>query len=170
MMKFALQFEGPIAIRYPRGEAYEGLQEFREPVAYGKSEVLYEEEDICLIAVGSMVKTAVSVRKMLKDIGYACSLVNARFVKPIDEERIRELAGSHRMIVTIEENVAKGGFGEGVRSFVDSLRGDRCKVLSIALPDMYVEHGSVDLLKEELGLTDGCIAKRIVTEYVGVGE
>lgn len=170
MLKFALQFEGPVAIRYPRGEAYDGLQEFREPIACGKSEVLYEEEDICIIAVGSMVKTAVSVRRMLKDIGYACSLVNARFVKPIDEELIRELAGSHRMIVTVEENVAKGGFGESVRSFVDSLPEGRVKVLSAALPDMYVEHGSVDLLKEELGLTDGCIARRIVTEYVGLGE
>jgi len=168
MLKFALQFEGPIAIRYPRGEAYDGLQEFRMPVVYGKSEVLYEEEDICIMAVGSMVKTAACARRMLKDIGYACSLVNARFVKPIDEALIEEIAGSHKLFVTIEENVAKGGFGESVRSFVDSLPGCRMKVLSFALPDMYVEHGSVDILKEELGLTDGCIAKRIVTEYVGL--
>ena len=174
MMKFALQFEGPIAIRYPRGEAYDGLQEFRAPVVYGKSEVLYEEEDICILAVGSMVKTALSVRKILKDIGYACTLVNVRFVKPIDEKLIEELVCSHRLLVTIEENVEKGGFGESVRSFVDSL--PKCskkdiraaKVICAALPDLYVEHGSVSVLEEELGLTDGCIAKRIVTEWAGM--
>lgn len=168
MMKFALQFEGPVAIRYPRGEAYDGLQEFRAQIVYGKSEVLYEEEDICIMAVGSMVKTAVSVRKMLKDIGYACSLVNARFVKPIDEELIEEFAGGHKLFVTLEENVAKGGFGESVRNFVDSLSDRKVKVLSVALPDMYVEHGSVDVLMEELGLTDGCIAKKIVTEWAAM--
>ncbi len=167
MLKFALRLEKPVAIRYPRGEAYDGLQEFRAPVEYGKSEVLYEEEDICLLAVGSMVKTAVSVRKMLKDIGYACSLVNARFVKPLDEELIRELSKDHRLLVTMEENVERGGFGEGVRGYVDSLTDCKMKVLTIALPDMYVEHGSVDVLKQELGLTSGCIAKRIVTEYAG---
>lgn len=174
MMKFALQFEGPIAIRYPRGEAYDGLQEFRAPIVYGKSEVLYEEEDICILAVGSMVKTALSVRKILKDIGYACTLVNVRFVKPIDEKLIEELVCSHRLLVTIEENVEKGGFGESVRSFVDSL--PKCskkdiraaKVICAALPDLYVEHGSVSVLEEELGLTDGCIAKRIVTEWAGM--
>lgn len=168
MMKFALQFDGPVAIRYPRGEAYDGLQEFREPVVYGKSEVLYEEEDICILAVGSMVKTAVSVRKMLKDIGYACSLVNVRFVKPIDTELIEELAGSHKLFVTMEENVEKGGFGESVRNFVDSLPKCSAKVICTALPDMYVEHGSVSVLEEELGLTDGCIAKRIVTAWAAV--
>ena len=170
MMKFALQFEGPVAIRYPRGEAWDGLQDFRAPIVYGKSEVLYEEEDICILAVGSMVKTALSVRRILKDIGCACSLVNVRFVKPIDEELIGELAGSHKLFVTIEENVAKGGFGESVRSFVDSLpqSGAKAKVICAALPDLYVEHGSVSVLEEELGLTDGCIAKRIVTAWAAM--
>lgn len=166
MLKFALQFEGPTAIRYPRGEAYDGLQEFRAPMVYGKSEVIYEEEDICLMAVGSMVKTAVSARKILKDIGYSCSLVNARFVKPIDEELIKELAKDHKVLVTMEENVESGGFGEKVRSYVDSLPDCSMKVVTITLPDMYVEHGNVEVLKEELGLTDGVIAKRAVTEYV----
>ena len=168
MMKFALSFEGPIAIRYPRGEAYDGLQEFRAPIVYGKCEALYEEEDICILAVGSMVKTALSVRKMLKEIGYLCSLVNVRFVKPIDEERIEELAHSHKLLVTMEENVASGGFGESVRSFVDLLPHCKAKVVCVALPDMYVEHGSVSVLEEELGLTDGCIANRIVMEYIGI--
>ena len=86
MIKFAVAFEAPIAIRYPRGEAFDGLKDNRAPVEYGKSEWIYEEEDIVLMAVGSMVKVALDVREQLKDKGYSCSLINARFVKPIDEE------------------------------------------------------------------------------------
>lgn len=168
MMKFALTFDGPIAIRYPRGTAYDGLEDFRAPIAYGKSEFLYEEEDICIMAVGSMVKTAVEVRHMLKEIGYACSLVNARFVKPIDEEQIREVIKEHKLIVTMEENVEKGGYGDSVRRYVDEITEGAVKVLQIAIPDVYVEHGNVDLLKKELGMDDGTIAKRIVTAYVGI--
>ncbi len=85
MLKFAVQYQGPIALRYPRGEAYDGLAEFRAPVILGKSEILYEEADIALLAVGSMVKTAEQVREILKDAGYNCTLVNGRFVKPIDQ-------------------------------------------------------------------------------------
>ena len=168
MMKYALSFDGPIAIRYPRGEAYDGLENFRAPIAYGKSEPLYEEEDICILAVGSMVKTAAEVRHILKDIGYACSLINARFVKPIDEEQLREVIKDHRLIVTMEENVEKGGYGDSVRDFVDSVSDGKVKVLQIGIPDVYVEHGNVDILKKELGMDEGTVAKRIVTAYVGI--
>ena len=168
MMKYALSFDGPIAIRYPRGEAYDGLENFRAPIAYGKSEPLYEEEDICILAVGSMVKTAAEVRHILKDIGYACSLVNARFVKPIDEEQLREVIKDHRLIVTMEENVEKGGYGDSVRDFVDSVSDGKVKVLQIGIPDVYVEHGNVDILKKELGMDEATVAKRIVTAYAGI--
>ena len=121
-----------------------------------------------IMAVGSMVKTAVEVRHMLKEIGYACSLVNARFVKPIDEEQIREVIKEHKLIVTMEENVEKGGYGDSVRRYVDEITEGAVKVLQIAIPDVYVEHGNVDLLKKELGMDEGTIAKRIVTAYVGI--
>ena len=168
MMKYALSFDGPMASRYPRGEAYDGLENFRAPIAYGKSEPLYEEEDICILAVGSMVKTAAEVRHILKDIGYACSLVNARFVKPIDEEQLREVIKDHRLIVTMEENVEKGGYGDSVRDFVDSVSDGKVKVLQIGIPDVYVEHGNVDILKKELGMDEATVAKRIVTAYAGI--
>ena len=167
MMKFALSFDAPIAVRYPRGTAYDGLEEFRAPIEYGKSEALYEEEDICIMAVGSMVETAVDVRRALKEMDYACSLVNARFVKPIDEEQIREIAKEHKLLVTLEENVEKGGFGESVQSFVNA-HNLEIKVLTIAIGDMYVEHGNVDMLKHELGLDSECITRRIVSTYVGL--
>ncbi|MCM1040016.1 MAG: 1-deoxy-D-xylulose-5-phosphate synthase [Ruminococcus sp.] len=167
MIKFALAFGAPAAIRYPRGEAYDGLRDNREEIVYGKSESIYEEEDIMLLAVGSMVKVAVEVRRQLKETGYSCSLINARFVKPIDEEAIKEACREHKLLVTMEENVASGGFGEKVRAYVDSLH-TQTKVLGIAIPDEYVEHGNVELLKQEVGIDADSIVKKIVTEYIGL--
>ena len=159
MLKFAVDFGAPIAIRYPRGEAYDGLKEYREPVVYGKSEFIYKEKDICLLAVGSMVKTACQVRELLKEEGYSCSLVNARFVKPMDEELIEAAAEDHKLFVTMEENVASGGYGERVRGFLE----DRGKaLLSITIPDEYVEHGNVDILRQELGIDADSIKKKIL--------
>ena len=164
MMKFAAAFPAPIAIRYPRGEAYDGLAQFRAPVEYGKAEMIYEEEGIALLAVGSMVKTAEGVRERLKECGLSCTLVNARFVKPMDEEMVRRLSATHRLIVTMEENVESGGFGERVRTFADEqeLPG---QILSITIPDEYVEHGNVELLKKEIGIDEESVTKRILEEW-----
>lgn len=167
MMKFALGFDGPIALRYPRGLAYDGLREFRPPIVYGRGEILYEETDIALAAVGNMVETAVAVRQEIKDIGYNCTLVNARFVKPLDEDLIRELAADHKLLVTLEENVKSGGFGERVLDCVNRLNLPM-RVLNIALPDEYVEHGNVEVLKRETGIDKDSILKKILAEYVGL--
>ena len=164
MMKFAVSFDAPVAIRYPRGEAYDGLAQMRAPIELGRAEMLYEEEQIALLCVGSMVKTGEAVRERLKEQGYACSLVNARFVKPIDEEMVRKLASSHRLIVTMEENVASGGFGERVRTFLDENKLS-CPALAVTIPDEYVEHGNVKLLKKEIGLDEESITQRIMKEY-----
>ena len=167
MLKFAFDMQSPVAIRYPRGEAYDGLAEWRAPIEMGKSESIYEEEDICLVAFGSMVKTAVEVRKKLKEKGYACSLVNARFAKPVDEEMLKSLQKDHKLVVTLEENVEQGGFGEAVLEICVN-RNLSFEVLNIALPDMYVEHGNVDILKQEIGVDPDSITKRIISRYVGL--
>ena len=164
MLKFAVAFEAPIAIRYPRGEAYDGLAQFRAPVEYGKAEMLYEEEGIALLAVGSMVKTAEAARLRLKERGLSCTLVNARFVKPVDEEMIERLARGHRLIVTLEENVASGGFGERVRTFADE-KELPAQILSVTIPDEYVEHGNVELLKKEIGIDEDTVTKRILEAW-----
>lgn len=169
MIKFAVAFEAPIAIRYPRGEAFDGLKDNREPVEYGKSEWIYEEEDIVLMAVGSMVKVALEVREQLKDRGYSCSMVNARFVKPIDEEAVRNACREHKLIVTMEENVLSGGYGEKVRDYVDAI-GVTTRVLNIAIPDEYVEHGNVELLKQEIGIDADSIVKKVMTQYISQGQ
>lgn len=169
MIKFAIAFGAPIAVRYPRGEAYDELKEFREPIVYGRSEVLYEEEDIALLAVGSMVKVAVEVRRQLKEKGYSCSLINARFVKPIDEEMLGQVCKDHKLLVTMEENVLSGGYGEKVRDYIDSLK-TRAQVLNIAIPDEYVEHGNVDLLKQEIGIDADSVVKKVLTKYITLLE
>ncbi|MBP9997068.1 MAG: 1-deoxy-D-xylulose-5-phosphate synthase [Lachnospiraceae bacterium] len=160
MMKFAVNFGAPIAVRYPRGQAYDELKEYRAPIELGKSEMIFEEKDIALLAVGSMVKTAVTVRKQLKDKGYKVTLVNARFVKPIDTDVIDYLEKKHTLLVTMEENVASGGYGEKVVDYVLENEID-VNVLPICIPDEYVEHGNVDLLKAEIGIDADTIVKKI---------
>ena len=146
MMKFAVKYDGPIAIRYPRGEAYDGLEEYREPVIKGHSEVIYEGKKIGLLAVGSMVKTAVQVREMLLQDKINPTLVNARFVKPLDKKMLDRLAKEHKILVTMEENVATGGFGSQVADYMRREHPE-VKILTIALPDSFIEHGNPEKLK-----------------------
>ena len=164
MLKFSVKFGHPIAVRYPRGAAYDGLKEYRAPIVLGKGEVIYKESEIALIAVGSMVKTAVEVREELISRGYSCTLANARFVKPIDEEMLSELCKEHRLLVTMEENVSSGGFGERVRTFLGGVQ-TKAQTLSIALPDAYVEHGNVDILRKEVGIDLDSIVKKVIEKY-----
>ena len=169
MVRFCADFQYPVALRYPRGAAYEGLSAFRTPIVYGKSEILYEEEDIAVIFVGHMAELAVQVRDRLKEIGYHCSLINARFVKPLDTEMLETLTKDHRLFVTTEENVLSGGFGEQVLHYVSRAKldvGVRC----IGIPDDYVEHGNVDLLRREVGLDAETIVKQIIADYVTIGK
>lgn len=163
MVRFAVGFQYPIALRYPRGEAYEGLKEFRAPIEYGKSELLYEESEIAVMFVGHMSFLAEQVREDLKAAGYQCSLINARFVKPLDTEMIRKISGNHRILVTIEENVLTGGFGEQVEDFV-MREGIPLKVRTIGISDDYVEHGNVDVLRKEVGLDRESIVKKVIAD------
>ena len=165
MLQFAISYDGPIAIRYPRGEAYRGLKEFLAPVEYGVSEMLYEESGTALFALGSMVSTGEHVREKLKSAGQPCTLVNGRFVKPMDTDVIDHLAGTHHTIVTLEENVLRGGYGERVTDYVQK-HYPQIKVVNIALPDAYVEHGNVSVLRNELGIDSDSILAQLKREGV----
>ena len=167
MIKFALNYEGPIAIRYPRGKAYDGLSEYRAQIEYGQAEWINKESNICLIAIGSMVKTAVEVREILKEKGLEVSILNARFANPIDEELIKEAVRLHSHVVTLEENVMSGGFGEKVSAMLVR-EGLIVKQTTIAIPDMYVEHGNVDLLKKEIGMDVDSIVEKILKDQEGL--
>lgn len=164
-LEFAANYDGPIAVRYPRGEAYRGLQEFASEIAYGKGEILFQESDIALLAVGSMVSTGEHIREKLKQQGYHCSLANGRFIKPIDTDLIDQLMPDHDYIVTLEENVLRGGYGLLVTAYIHEHYPDK-KVLNIALPDAYVEHGNVSLLREDLGIDSDSIIQKMKQHYL----
>ncbi|MBQ8955981.1 MAG: 1-deoxy-D-xylulose-5-phosphate synthase, partial [Lachnospiraceae bacterium] len=163
MMKFALTLESPVAVRYPRSTAYCGLEEYREEIGHGRSEMIYEESGIAIFAVGAMVETAEQVRLLLKDRGYECTLINARFVKPIDEDMLIRMDESHQLIVTMEDNVLSGGYGEHVTEFA-AVNDLRAEIINIAIPDEFVPHGSIEILREKLGMDPGSITGRIINK------
>ena len=165
MLKFAVNLEAPIAIRYPRGEAYDGFKEYRTPIRLGKSETLYDEDEIALVAFGSMVQTAEQVREQLLEQGCDITLVNARFAMPFDKERIKELAQTHKLLVTMEENVKSGGFGEHVAAYLKQ-EDIATRMLMISIPDAYVEHGNVEKLKQELRIDASSVTERILETIV----
>ena len=160
MLKFAVHFDGPIAMRYPKGEAWTGLEEYRDSIALGRCEVIAEGKDVLLFALGSMVAEAVEVRKILKEQGISAGLVNARFAKPFDMEYLKAAADRYGCIVTLEENVEIGGLGEQVTGYLSDL-GYGGKILRIAIPDAFVPQGSIDILKRKLGIDAESIAGRI---------
>ena len=167
-LRFGLQdYNGPFAIRYPRGQAYDGLEEHNAPIRYGKAEMIIEESDIALVAAGNMLITALAVRDKLKEKGYNITVVNERFIKPVDTDMLDRLSESHRLIVTMEENVLSGGFGEAVCQYYDDTCND-IDVLNIALPDDYVEHGNVDILRRESGVDRDSIIEKVLNRWANV--
>ena len=169
-LEFAVNnYDGPIAIRYPRGQAYRGLKEFDAPIEYGKGELLYEGSRIALLAVGSMVSTAEHVREKLKSAGFTCTLANGRFIKPVDYELADRLARNHELLVVLEENVLQGGYGLQVKAYVQEHYPD-VRVLTIALPDAYVEHGNVSVLRQELGIDSDSVIRTMRKAWTPLDE
>lgn len=160
MMLFALEQNTPTAIRYSRGAAWEGLQDHQQEITMGKAEWICEGQEIALLAVGNMVETAMWVREHLKAEGQKVSVVNMRFVKPIDEEVLQKIKERHSKVVTLEEGVFNGGFGEAVSAWYE---GTPMRVLNIALPDQFIEHGSVTELKKKYGLDPESITQKILS-------
>lgn len=162
-LDFAAEYEHPIAIRYPRGTVYKGLKEYRQPISLGTCEVLERGEKIALLALGTMVKTAMEVKDMLAAKGYSATVVNMRFAQPWDHKIVDDLAKDHSLFVTMEENVLNGGLGEQIAAYISSC-GYSAKTILVGIPNVYVEHGSVETLKELLGMDAGNIVGRIEKE------
>ncbi len=166
MMKFAVgEYNGPIAIRYPRGEAYCGLKEHRAKIELGKAEEIKSGSKVMLFAYGSMVKKAEEVEMLLKENGIDAGICNARFAKPFDKDYLQSIKDKYDLIVTMEENVLTGGLGQQVQSFLYDI-GYKGKVLKIAVPDAFIPHGSVTLLFKELRMDAPSITERIL-EVIG---
>ncbi len=165
MVRFALNYDGPIALRYPRGSVYEGYREFRSEIELGKGETIFEESGIAIVSIGHIFEEAAKCYEMLKEKGYSCSLVNARFLKPLDEERILSLCENHKLIVTLEENVLSGGFSERVEHCLMSHGISSVRVLACGIEDHFVEHGSIPELRRANRIDADSVMERIVEVY-----
>ena len=162
-ISFAAHFNAPLAIRYPKGKAFDGLQEYDEPIVLGKSEVIFREKEIAILAVGSMVEPALKVREHFREKGRNVTLVNVRFVKPLDEELLSRLCEDHPYIVTMEENVSAGGFGSAVLRYLNSVKKEP-RVICLALPNSYVEQGSRTEQFAECGMDVPSMIRRLEEE------
>lgn len=164
MLRFAVNYNGPVAIRYPRGQAYEGLKDFHQKLELGKAEIISEGNQIALFAIGNMVEVAVRVKELLENAGYSVTLVNARFVKPLDETVHVNAAKNHKVLVTLEENVLEGGYGASVLQMLHQHHIQDVRVLNFGIPDQFVEHGTVKELRKDLGLDPESITEKIIEE------
>jgi 1-deoxy-D-xylulose-5-phosphate synthase len=161
MLEFAIRYQaGPTAIRYPRGGSGSHARPGMAPVELGKAEVLREGDGGCILALGYMTCVASRAADILKDRGMSVTLVNSRFVKPLDRSLILSLADRHRVIVTVEENVLAGGFGAGVRELVERAGRDS-RVTSIGLDDRFYEQGPRSWLLDQAGLSPEKLADRL---------
>lgn len=163
MLKFAIAAEYPVAIRYPRGNACDLWKEQRASIVRGESELLCEGDDVALFAIGAMVEIAWNVKEKLSDRRISATVVNARFMAPLDERALLLAAKKYPLIVTLEENVASGGFGEHVAALLQT-RNQSVKFLPVAIENRYVEHGDVERLRKVLGIDADTITEKICEE------
>jgi 1-deoxy-D-xylulose-5-phosphate synthase len=161
MLEYAInEFDGPIAIRYPKGNVYTGMSDYQSKIEYGKAEILYEEREIMLVAFGSMNAVAEEVRNKLKVDGYGVTLVNLRFAAPIDMDVIDKLAHKHKTLVVLEENIYTGGIGQAIMAHMHEVKTN-IQCISVALPDEFIKHGKREFLLKKYGLDAQSVYDRI---------
>lgn len=159
---FAADFEAPMAIRYSKTDAVRVLKEYREPIKLGKSEWIRRGSRVALLAIGTMVETAMEVEELLAKDGIDATVVNLRFAKPLDYEMLDEVLDYHSLIVTMEENVLSGGVGEHICRYVE-LHSTGVRVIACGIPDKFIHQGSIKELLEETGLDAQSIYQKIST-------
>ena len=161
MMDLSLEIEGPCAIRYPRGNSYELNIGSYGRLEKGTYEVLKTGEETVILAIGDMVKNALEASEILEKEGKNVGVVNARFLKPMDEKLLEELFSNYKNIVTVEDNIIVGGFGSRVLQYAAENKHYDNRVINIALPEKFIPHGSCDELQELSGISANKIAERI---------
>ncbi len=169
MLAFAVEeLDGPCAIRYPKGTACTDMEELNEPLIKGKSEVLSRGSKIAVLGVGSMVSVCRKICEELENHKIArATLVNVRFVKPVDTSLLDQLSKDHSLLVTVEENMKSGGFGEHVSAYMEACH-PKVRVLPLAIPDHFVEHGTVDRQRAKTGLSVQGILDAVEQSWAGL--
>lgn len=160
MMDLSLKLDSPLAIRYPRGNSYYLNKGEYKDIKLGKYEILDEGQDTVILSIGNMVKHALEAKEILSEEGINPTIVNARFLKPMDEDMLRTLFKNHKNVVTIEDNVITGGFGSRISKFIID-NGYKVNILNIAIPEEFIKHGNADELYNFVGLSPKCIAEKI---------
>jgi len=158
MMYTAMEHPGPVALRYPRGTGVGvAFSSTLKQIPVGKAEVLQEGNDLLILALGASVYPALAAAARLGEQGFSATVVNARFVKPLDESLILSLAAKHGRVLTVEENVLAGGFGSAILELLAD-RGLTVAVKRLGIPDIFVEHGAPAILRQKYGLdADGIL-------------
>lgn len=165
MLNFAMDLKSPIAVRYPRGEASTVCESIKNEIRLGKSELIENGKDVCIISVGSMMDTALKVANNLKEKGIIPTLINARFVKPIDKEMISSLK-NYKNVFIIEDNVKHGGYYSLAVQYLNELNIKNCSVYSFSFDDIFVEQGSVNELYKKYGLDEKSITEKIISVII----
>ncbi len=160
-LEFAFDHDGPVAIRYPRHKATHKLEDFDTPVEYGKSEIIREAADVTVFAVGRMVKVMDEIIERLgNEQGIKAGLINVRFVSPVDKDTVLAVAQRSKRIITCEENVKRGGYGEAVADILLESGFDG-KFLNLALPDEFLSHGSPNDIRDHISFDPNGLYNRI---------
>lgn len=155
MLELALKHNGPSAIRYPRGKVQpSGISRQQSAFDIGKAEILKEGSDAALIATGNVVHPALGAAERLEKDGIKTSVINARFIKPLDKELILKIASKTKRIITIEENMIAGGFGSAVLEYLNSADIPDLKIKILGIPDEFVEQGSQAILRKKYGIDE----------------
>lgn len=160
MLELSAELNEPVAIRYPRGNAYYLNKGEYKKIEVGKYEIIEEGKDIAILAIGNMVKHALEAKEMLLEDNINPTIINARFLKPMDEKLLHELCTKYKTIVTIEDNIISGGFGSRINNFIID-NNYNVKVENIAVSEKFIDHGNIDSLYEAVGLSSKCIASKI---------
>ena len=159
MLLTAVEHPGPIALRYPRGKGTGAeIEKEIRPVEIGKAEIVCRGADILILAIGRCVNDAIKAADIIDKKGFTSTVVNCRFVKPMDSEMIADLAKQHSKIITVEENMRQGGFGSGILEGLSDMGVTGFALKRIGIPDTFVEHGSPEILRSKYGLDANGIA------------
>lgn len=161
MLRFAINMKGPVAIRYPRGAASQIMLAKNKTIELGKSEYIYEGENIALVSYGSMMDITAEVYSQLLKKGYSPTIINARFASPIDEDMVKDLAENYKYIFTLEDNIYSGGFGCLLSQKLAEQPNKSYRIKNFAFKDAYIEHGKKDILFKKYGLDAESIYNKI---------
>lgn len=159
-LDFALSFDGPVAVRYPRGEAFSYRRREKTDFVYGRAEILRRGQTVLILAVGNMAEHVLEAAGILEKAGIFPTVVNMRFVRPFDEELVESLAGEHDVVFTAEDNVYSGGFSQKIQAFLLE-KEVSVPCIPICLPDTFVQHGAPEELYEYYGMDAHSVARRI---------